>query len=78
MKPFMKPRTAQKIRNFLLILGVVVMLCAFVEESLFVVGAVIASTCFIPELLFNKCTHCGKHLGRNDDEFCPNCGKPID
>ncbi len=27
--------------------------------------------------LFNRCPHCGKHLGRDTGLYCPHCGKKL-
>ena len=37
--------------------------------------------CFIlvvlVDLLFKRCPHCGKHLGRDTGIFCPHCKKKL-
>ena len=73
-----KAKTAQKLITILVLVGVAVILCGAANETLFVVGSVIASSCFIPHFLFNKCPRCGKNLGRNQGEFCQHCGSPIE
>ena len=73
-----KAKTAQKVSAVLVLLGVAIMLCSVANETLFVVGAVVASTCFIPHFLFNRCPHCRKLLGTNGAEHCQHCGKPIE
>lgn len=67
-----------KLRNALLIAGVIMMLSAFLYEPLFAAGAVVTLSCLIPDFLFNKCAHCGKHLGRNAGAFCQFCGERIE
>lgn len=74
----MKLRNAQKLRNGLLIVGIVVMLSGMLYEPMFGVGAVIACSCLIPHILFNKCPHCGKQLGKNEAQYCQFCGKSLD
>ena len=58
----MTPRKAQHLSAMLLVLGMLTMLCAYVWEPLFFVGAVIAVSSLIPHFLFNRCPHCGKLL----------------
>lgn len=74
----MKVRTAQKVRNTLLIVGFVIMLGAYLYEPLWIIGILVACSCLIPHFLYNKCPHCGKQLGNNESKFCQHCGKALD
>lgn len=74
----MKVRTAQRLRNTILLAGAVIMLCSHIYEPLFLVGGVVACSCLIPHFLFNKCPHCGKQLGNNEGKRCQHCGKALD
>ena len=74
----MKIRKAQKLRNTLLIVGTIIMLCAYIYEPLLVIGGIIACSCLIPHFLYNKCPHCGKQLGNNESKYCQHCGKALD
>ena len=74
----MKPREARSLRDKLLIAGIVIMLAACIYEPLLVIGTIVAFSCLIPDFLYNKCPHCGKHLGRSEGAFCPHCGGKID
>mgnify|MGYP003301656096 CR=1 FL=1 len=74
----MKVRDAQKLRDTLMIVGVIIMLAGSLHEALSMIGAVVAFSGLIPHFLYNKCPHCGKQLGRNDGEFCQHCGGKID
>lgn len=74
----MKARQAQKLRDALFIIGILMMLCAGIFEPLTIIGAVIAFSGFIPHFLYNKCPCCGKQLGRNDGGYCQHCGKALD
>lgn len=74
----MNVRKAQKLRNTLLIIGFIIGLLGVWLELFFIIGSVVMFSCLIPDLLFNKCPHCGKNLGRNLGDFCQFCGKPID
>ena len=42
------------------------------------IGVIVAGSSVVPNLLFYKCPHCGKHLGSNGGDFCQYCGKSID
>ena len=74
----MEARQAQKLRDTLFIIGILMMLCAGIFEALTIIGAVIAFSGFIPHFLYNKCPCCGKQLGRNDGGYCQHCGKALD
>ena len=74
----MKVRTAQFLRTMLLGIGFVMALASYIYEPLFISGVVVMFSCLIPDILFNKCPHCGKNLGRNSGDYCQFCGKPID
>lgn len=74
----MKIKQARKLRDILLISGVIVMLLAYLWECLFIIGVIIIFSSLIPHVLFNKCPHCGKQLGRNEGMYCQFCGKRLD
>jgi len=74
----MNVKKARKLRNALLITGILLMLMSYICEPLFLPGMITACSCLIPHLLFNKCPHCGRQLGRNEGEFCPFCGERIE
>ncbi len=74
----MNPREACRLRDTLLIVGFIIMLAAYIYEPLFIIGAIVALSCLIPDFMYNRCPHCGKRLGRNEAKYCQHCGKPID
>ena len=74
----MNVRKAQKLRNALLLIGIVIMLAAYIYEPLMIVGIIVAFSSLIPHFLYNKCPHCGKQLGRNEGNYCQHCGKSLD
>lgn len=74
----MKPKKARELTNTLLMTGIVVMLLGYVNEIFLMIGAIVACSCLLPHFIFYKCPHCGRHLGRNEGEFCQYCGKQID
>ena len=74
----MRPKSARKLRDILLIIGIMVMLLGYINEIFLVIGAIIACACLLPHFLFYRCPHCKRGLGRNEGEFCQYCGKRID
>ena len=74
----MKPKKAQKLRDILAIVGIVIMLCGYIYEPLLIVRMIVTFSCFVPHFLYNKCPHCGKQLGRNEGKYCQHCGKELD
>ena len=74
----MTVRAARKLRDRLIIGGFVITLGAYLYEPVFPVGMVVMCACLVPHFLFNRCPHCGKHLGKNNGAFCQFCGKRID
>ena len=73
----MKAKTARKVRNLLLIIGLAMMALGSASESVSIAGRIAAISSLIPHFLFNKCPHCGKQLGRNEEDTCQHCGKTI-
>ena len=69
---------AEKLVILLAFVGVVVMLFGYFIPILWAVGAVIALSSIIPNLLFYRCLYCGRMLGKISASFCPHCGKRID
>ena len=74
----MNVRKAQKLRNTLLIIGLIIMLAGYLWEPFMIIGAIVMFAGLIPHFLYNKCPHCGKQLGRNEAAFCQYCGGQID
>lgn len=74
----MSRKKARELRDTLLVGGFIIMLLGFIYDPLLIIGVIVTVSCLIPDFLFNKCPHCGKHLGRNEAKFCQFCGKPID
>lgn len=74
----MSLRKAQKLRNTLLIAGFFVMLLGYYSNVIGVIGVIVTVSSLIPHFLYNKCPHCGKQLGLNEEKFCQHCGKPLD
>jgi len=74
----MKASEAQKLRNILAIIGTIIMLGAKLYKPLFIIGAIVTLSAPIPDILYNKCPHCGKRLYRNEGRYCQHCGEKID
>lgn len=74
----MKVKTARKVRDTLMLTGVVIMLAGSVWGSFAYIGAAVAFSGLIPHFLYNKCPYCGHQLGRNEGDYCQYCGKRTD
>lgn len=74
----MKSKKAQKLRDILAIVGIVIMICGYIYGPLLIVGGIVTFSCFVPHFLYNKCPYCGKQLGRNEGKYCQHCGKELD
>lgn len=74
----MNARKAQKLRNYLFAIGIVLMLFSSVSDIIFAIGAVVTISGVIPDILYNRCPRCKKLLGRNEAHFCQHCGGKID
>ena len=74
----MSVHNARKLRDGLLIGGLVVMLMAYNWEPMFIVGTVVAFSSLIPHFLWNRCPHCERQLGRNNGDYCQFCGSRLD
>ncbi len=61
-----------------MVTGAVILLLGVWLEIFLLIGSVVMISGIIPDILYNKCPHCGKHLGRNEADYCQFCGKPID
>ena len=74
----MNVRKAQKLRNILFVVGIVLMMCSYISDAIFIIGVVVTLSGLIPDFLYNRCPHCKKLLGRNEAVFCQHCGGKID
>ena len=74
----MSVKNARKLRNALLIAGFFIMLLGCYSNVIGVIGVVVSFSSLIPHFLYNKCPHCGRQLGLNEEKFCQYCGRPLD
>ena len=75
----MDHKKARTLRDTLMVIGFVVMLSGYLFGLVStIIGALIMLSCLIPDVLYNKCPHCQKRLGRNEGAFCQHCGGRID
>lgn len=74
----MKPREAQKLRDTLLVVGMLMMLAGRFWGVFTLIGAIVAFSCLIPDHRYNRCPHCHKPLGLNTGKFCQHCGGNIE
>ena len=74
----MKVKTARKARDILAIVGVVIALMGIVCEPFLYIGIAVMFSGLIPDFRYNRCPHCGRHLRRNEGDYCQYCGKRTD
>ena len=74
----MKPKRARKLICFLFVAGVLILLLSYIYIIFLPIGLVVAASSIVPNILFNKCPHCGRNLGRSAGDYCPFCGNYID
>lgn len=74
----MNPRKACVLRDTLFVVGFIIMLAAYIYEPLIIISAIVMFSGLIPHFRYNRCPHCGKQLGRNEEKYCQHCGKSID
>ncbi len=76
-----KPRIAPHDSRVLVILSCVlaaVIVGIFPSEWAMAVGTLLIAAGLAQWLVFNRCPHCGKHLGRSGGYFCQHCGEALD
>ena len=80
MKRRPSPVTAQYISIILIFVYIpMLVLGLFGELPLLTVSALILmGASIVVDLLFRRCLHCGRYLGRFGVAFCPHCGEGID
>ena len=74
----MPVKKARKLRDTLLITGVVIALMGQLWNVLGFLGFALMILLLIPQFLWNKCPRCGKHFGKEGRDFCQYCGKPLE
>ena len=74
----MTVRKARKLRDLLLIAGLVIMYLGYIFKPFYVIGTLVALSALIPHILWNRCPCCGRLLGRAFGDYCQFCGKSID
>ena len=62
-----------------LFVSIVILLCSAVFNNivLFIIGFVCSCGAVIFKMLFYRCPHCGKFLGRDTCRYCPHCGENV-
>ena len=80
-KPLMDYRRAQKLQTPLLLTGALLSgVGTSVSVPLVVLGIAIMLFAIVIGVLYYRCPHCGRPLGRIGDSvaYCPHCGKALD
>ncbi len=80
----MKPKTANNVSLIILLLIMLsLFFIPFIESRIFaiiicvlsVVGAIVATAI---NIIYKRCPHCHKFLGRSLNKYCSHCGKEIE
>ncbi len=78
----MKLRTVKTVNNILLVITIILLIVSMITawNALLYIALVFGIADVIFQMIFWKCPHCGKNLGRIGEKrrFCSNCGKEID
>ena len=61
----------------LLALALIAAASAFQSGVLFMAGMGSFLALMLVWFLFNRCPHCGRHLGEDTGAYCPHCGKRL-
>ena len=73
----------KKAETLLEVLGgvmiVLFLLCSCTGKGLYgYLGIIAAFAALIEWVLFGRCPHCGKYLGRSMGKYCPHCGGDLE
>lgn len=74
----MNVRTARNLKDILLLVGIILMLCDNIFAPFLIIGGIITLFGIIVYFLYVKCPYCKRQLGRDDGEYCPHCGRALD
>ena len=76
----MKLRTVKYILASICILMIILICGGSSTQNRFIAlcGIVVAFLGAIFWIVFGRCPHCGKYLGRGNEKYCPSCGGKID
>ena len=80
-KPLMNYRRVQKLQTPLLLSGALLSgVGTSVSIPLVILGIAIMLVAIVIGVLYYRCPHCGRPLGRIGDSvaYCPHCGKALD
>lgn len=74
----MKVKEARKISNIIIITGLAIILMGYIYKPFVIIGSIVFIYGFIVNILYNRCSGCGKYFDRNTGDYCRYCGKKID
>ena len=60
-----------------LALVLIALASSFRSDILFMAGLAAFLLLMLVWFLFNRCPHCGRHLGDDTGAYCPHCGKRL-
>ena len=69
-----------EIRVYFLLGGLICMMLGMILNSVFfqMMTYLVILVWFVLTVLFFRCPHCGKFLGRALGEYCPHCGEKLE
>jgi len=73
----MSPKLARIFGNTLLIAGVILMLMIYRWPPFGIIGFAVFAAGIVPQVLWNRCPHCGLYLGKKVGKTCRFCGKDL-
>lgn len=73
----LKPKEIRIRALYIIVAGLLVALFGVARErnAFCVIGLLIMFASVIYHIVFYRCPHCGRYLGRVTGDFCPYCGK---
>lgn len=60
-----------------LALALFALTACFRQTWMFMAGTGCFLAMMVVWFLFNRCPHCGRHLGNDTGVYCPHCGKKL-
>lgn len=74
----------QKTLNRIIVIGFAAVILSGVlfyateADFFFYLALAACAAVLVVDIIFHRCPHCGKHLGRGSVTYCPHCGGTID
>ena len=74
------PKTVRYVYMAALLLGALIIFLGIQVErrGVCAAGTAVVLLAMAGHIVFSRCPHCGRYLGRAWGDHCPYCGKPFD